>query len=434
MAQKTSRRTLIKGAAAGAASYFLTGNTKSLAEENESKSPNEKLNLAIIGVGGRARGNIAGVKSENFVALCDVDENRAAATYKEYPNVPKFADYRNMLDKMGDKIDAVVISTPDHNHCIPAVMAMRMGKHCYCEKPLANTVWETRLMRDTAAEKKVATQMGTQIHSMDNYRRVVEKIQAGAIGPVREAHIYSNAKYRGTPITKYPVTPEGIDWDRWIGPSSYMPFSEKLCPFAWRGYWNFGSGAIGDFGCHYGDLAFWALKLRYPTHVKPFGPAADPVFTTIGAKIEFEFPAREGMPALKYTWYDSDNRPELVTQGKVPNLGSGVLFVGDNGLLQSNYGSHALFPEAKFAEYKAPEPTIPSSIGHHKEWIVACKTGSPTTCNFDYSGALTETVTLGKAAHQCGKGFAWNAEKLEAVNCPEAAQFLKPTVRKGWEI
>ncbi len=435
MTRKATRRDLLKGAALSGVSYFLTGSTKSLAEENASKSPNEKMNVAVIGIGGRSRGILnEGVKAENIVALCDVDENRGKATFNEYPKAKKFRDFRNMFDAMHKEIDGVVVCTPDHSHCIPAVTAMRLGKHCYCEKPLGNTVWESRMMTEAAKENKVATQMGTQIHSLDNYRRVVEKIQAGAIGPVREVHVYSGAKYRGTLPTEFPPAPEGLDWDRWIGPAQYRPYSNKICPFAWRGFWDYGSGGLGDFGCHYGDLAFWALNLKYPLTCEAEGPEVDPVVTSIGLTVRYTFPARGDMPALKYTWYDGDERPELIKQGKVDNWGSGVLFIGDKGMLHSNYSKHVLLPEEKFADYQAPEPTIPKSIGHQKEWIVACKTGSPTTCNFDYSGALTETVMLGKAAYRSGKKIDWDPVNLKAKGCPEADQYLRPNWRPGWSI
>ena len=429
------RRDVLKTAALAGAGFWLSGNSRSLADDNKSKSPNEKLNLAIIGCGGRAAGNIAGVTSENIVALCDVDQQRAAGAYKQFPKAERFCDFRNLMDKMHKQIDAVVVSTPDHTHAHPSLMAMRMGKHCYCEKPLAHTVAETRAMIDTAKKNKLATQMGTQIHAGDNYRRVVELIQGGAIGPVREVHVWSHAKYHGGKRpTGYPPTPETLDWDRWVGPAQYFPYDPAYAPFSWRSWWAYGSGAIGDFGCHYIDLAFWALKLRHPTTIEAEGPPLDPYSTPQWLTVRYTYPARDNMPPVNLTWYDSGRLPPLLAKKKIPAWKSAVLFVGDKGMLMADYGRKMLLPEEKFAGFKAPEPTIPNSIGHHKEWIVACKTGSPTTCNFDYSGALAESVLLGNVAYKAGKKLHWDAKNLKAANCPEADQFINKQYREGWTL
>lgn len=435
-AKTLGRRDLLKTAALAGAGFWLTGNTRSLAEENKSNSPNEKLNIAVIGCGGRAEGNIAGVTSENIVALCDVDDERAAAAYKQFPKAARFRDFRNLLDKMHKQIDAVVVSTPDHTHAHPSLMAMRMGKHCYCEKPLAHSVAETRAMIDTAKKYNLATQMGTQIHNTgDNYRRVVELVQGGAIGPIREVHIWSNAKYYGGKRpTAYPPTPETLDWDRWVGPSQYFPYDPAYAPFNWRNWWAYGCGALGDFGCHYGDLAFWALGLRHPTTVEAEGPALDPYSTPEWLIVRYTYPARANMPPVNLTWYDSGKKPPFLAEKKIPDWGAGVLFIGDDGMLIADYSQRVLLPEAKFAGFKPPEPSIPDSIGHHQEWLAACKTGGTTTCNFDYSGTLTEAVLLGAVAYKVGKKIEWDAAGLKALNCPEADKFINKEYREGWTL
>jgi predicted dehydrogenase len=435
--QTLDRRKLLKSAALAGAGLWLGGNNRTRASGNQSqsRSPNERLNLALIGCGGRARGVIAGMQGENFVALCDVDDNRAAETYNQYPQARRFRDFRNLMESMHQEIDAVVVCTPDHSHVYPSLMAMRMGKHCYCEKPLAHTVAEARAMIEAAREHRVVTQMGTQIHAGENYRRVVELVQGGAIGPVRETHVWSAARYHGGKRpTAYPPTPETLDWDRWVAGSRYFPYDPAYAPFGWRNWWAYGTGALGDFGCHYGDLAFWALKLRHPTTVEAEGPPPDPYSAPPWLIVRYDYPARENMPKVKLTWYDSGKKPPFLEAKQIPAWNSAVLFMGDRGMLLADYSRHLLLPEATFADFKAPDPTIPSSIGHQQEWLAACKTGSATTCNFDYSGTLTEAVLLGAVAYKAGKKIIWDAQQLKATNCPEADRFIHKQYREGWTI
>jgi predicted dehydrogenase len=429
------RRAVLKTLTLAGAGFWLRGNNRSLADENKSRSPNEKLNLAIIGCGGRARGVIAGMQGENFVALCDVDERRAAETYKQYPKARRFRDFRNLLDKMHKEIDAVVVSTPDHSHVHPSLMGMRLGKHCYCEKPLAHTVAEARAMIDAARKHKLVTQMGTQIHAGDNYRRVVELIQGGAIGPVREAHVWCGAKYHGGQRpTGYPPTPETLDWDRWVAGSKYFPYDPAYAPFGWRNWWAYGTGALGDFGCHYGDLAFWALKLRHPTTVEAEGPRLDPYSAPPWLVVRYDYPARGSMPPVKLTWYDSGKKPPFLAEKKIPAWGSAVLFIGDKGMLLADYSRKLLLPEERYTGFSPPAPSIPSSIGHQQEWLAACKNGGPTTCNFDYSGTLTEAVLLGAVSYKTGKKINWDGKNMKAISCPEAKQFIHKQYREGWTI
>ncbi len=377
---------------------------------------------------------LAGVAGENIVALCDVDERRAAAAFDRYPGVRKFHDFRKMLDVMDQQIDAVVVSTPNHLHAPASAMAMRMGKHCYCEKPLSHSVEEARTVARIAAENKVATQMGTQIHASGNYRRVVELIQSGAIGPVREVHIRlaGGGTAGDRPQDKPPVPPE-LKWDLWLGPAPFRPYHPCYVPHDWHYWWDFGGGALGNMGCHYLDLAFWALELRYPTTIEAEGPAVHSESTPRPLTVRWEFPARGELPPVTLRWDHGRKQPSFWQEHHLPDWAWGV-FVGSKGMLLASYSQHALWPEERFVNFKRPDPTIDESIGHHREWIVACKTGSPTTCNFDYSGALSETVLLGNVAYRCGKRIDWDAVDLKIPNAPEAEQLLRREYRNGWSL
>jgi len=386
-------------------------------------------------VGGQGGWDVGECASQNIVALCDVDDRRAAGNFTRFPNAKRFRDFRKMLEEMDKQIDAVVVGTPDHTHAPPAVMAMKMGKHCYCEKPLAHSVHEVRAMIEVANKNKLATQMGTQIHAGANYRRVVELVQSGAIGPIGEVHVWHPVAYggKGRP-TDTPPVPAELDWDLWLGPAPVRPYHPCYLPGAWRSWWDFGCGGLGDFGCHYMDLPYWALKLRHPTTIEAEGPPVEVENTSPGLIVRYEFPARDNLPAVKMTWYDGGKRPPFLAERKIPEWGAAVLFIGQNGMLIADYGKHALLPESQFAEFKRPEKTIPDSIGHHAEWIQACKTGGPTTCNFDYSGTLAETVLLGNVAYRVGKKLQWDPVALKATNCPEADKLVRKQYREGWTL
>jgi len=429
MSKRVHRRAFLRRAAATGAGLVI------LPSWAPGQSPNEKLDIAIVGVAGRGGGNLAGVAHENIVALCDVDKNNLAAAAKGHPQAKTYADFRKMLGEMDKQIDAVVVSTPDHTHAVAGVMAMKMGKHCYCEKPLTHEVYEARVMADLAVKNKLATQMGTQIHAEDNYRRVVELVQCGSIGPIREVHVWCGASYvGGDRPTDTPPVPPHLDWDLWLGPAPFRPYHPRYAPFAWRGWADFGTGGLGDFFCHYSDLAFWALKLRYPTTVEAEGPPPHPDSCPPWLIVRYEYPARGDLPPVKLTWYDGGKRPPIQKQENLPDWGSAVLFVGEKGMILADYGRRMLLPEAKFKDFQAPPQTIPKSLGHHQEWILACKTGSPTTCNFDYSGPLAESALLGTVSHRVGEKLQWDAAGLKATNCPKADRWIKRAYREGWTL
>ncbi len=428
MSRRTSRRQMMLNTSLAGAGVWLS----KAASLQASTSPNEKLNIALVGAGGRGAANLAGVAGENIVALCDVDERRAKAAFDRYPSVRRFHDFRKMLDEMDKQIDAVVVSAPNHIHAPASAMAMRMGKHCYCEKPLSHSVDEARTVAHIAAENKVATQMGTQIHASDNYRRVVELIRSNAIGPVHAVHIRlaDGGKAGDRPRDTPPVPPE-LKWDLWLGPAPSRPYHPCYVPHDWHYWWDFGGGALGNMGCHYLDLAFWALDLRYPATIEATGPAVHPESTPLPLTVRWEFPARGELPPVTLTWDHGRKRPSFWQEHSLPDWAWGV-FVGSKGMLLANYSQHALWPEERFVDFRRPDPTIAESIGHHQEWIVACKTGSPTTCNFDYSGAVSETVLLGNVAYRSGMRIDWDPVNLKIPNAPEAEQLLRREYRKGW--
>ena len=426
------RRQFLQTSAAIAALTAAGGVHSSRAADSKA-SPNEKLNIGIIGTANRAGGNIAGVQHENIVAICDIDENYLGKAAERFPQAQKHVDFRKLLEQSG--IDAVVISTPDHIHAPATAAAIQLGKHVYVEKPLSHSVYEARVLADLANKHKVATQMGTQVHASNNYRRVVEVIRSGAIGPVREAHVWVGKEWGGGERPKEtPPVPKTLHWDLWLGPAPERPYHSVYVPGNWRRWWDFGCGTLGDMGCHYLDLPFWALDLKYPTTVSAEGP---PVHAETAPKwmiARYNFPARGEQPACKLTWYDGGKRPELFEQGKLPKWGDGVLFIGDKGMMLADYGRYVLLPENDFKEFKAPEKSIPDSIGHYHEWLKSCRDGSPTTCNFNYSGALTETVHLGNVAYRVGQEIAWDSQKLVATNCSAAEHYIKREYRKGWKL
>jgi predicted dehydrogenase len=399
-------------------------------------SPNEKLNIGMVGVMHQARYDLDNVSSENIVALCDVDETFLAAAAQAHPGAKTYNDFRRLLDQKG--IDAVVVATPDHTHAVAAVAALESGRHVYCEKPLTRTISECRRVMEAARQAKRVTQIGTQIHAGTNYRRVVELIQREAVGPVGEVHVWVNVTYGGKDRPQeQPPVPAGLHYDLWLGPANYRPYSPEYLPATWRNWWAFGGGALADFGCHYLDLPHWALGLQTVSSAEVLaGPPVHAESVPPWLVLQYEYPARGSQPPVKLTWYHGGKQPppavlapELAAKWK-----SGVLFVGSKGMLLADYTRRLLLPEKDFAGFVPPAPFIADSIGHHAEWIQACKTGGTTTCHFDYSGALTETVLLGNVAYRAGRKLDWDSPGLRARNCPEAAEFIQHHYREGWKI
>jgi len=410
-----------------------------------------KLNIAIIGAGGRGGANLGGVASENIVALCDVQSEAVDRAAARFPHASKFKDFRRVYDQAAS-FDAVVVSTCEHTHAFATLPALKLGKHVYCEKPLTHSIYEARVIREAAAKTKVATQMGIQIHAGNNYRRVVELIQIGAIGKVTEAHVWvgrawglqsaeeAKANHDIVHVTDRPTEeakiPANLDWDLWIGPAPMRPFNPVYVPGPkWYRWWDFGNGTMSDLGSHWNDLPFWALKLKAPISVEASGAKPHPEIAPASMMATYQFPARgESMPAVKMVWYQGSYKPPQWKDGTIPKWDSGVLFVGDKGMLLSDYDKHRLLPESAFAGFERPKPTIADSIGHYQEWIQACKTGSPTTCNFEYSGWLTESNHLGNVAFRAGKKLEWDFESMKAKNCPEADPLIRREYRSGWDL
>ncbi len=426
------RRDFLKASGAGAA--YLASGVWSETAPAQSQSPNEKLNVICVGTANRAAADVAGVQGENIIGLCDIDKNYLDRAAAKFPNARTYADYREMIDKEKGKADAIVVGTADHNHAPATIRGIRAGMHAYCEKPLTHTVFEARVIAEATKKAGVATQMGTQIHAGDNYRRVVEVIQSGAIGDVSEVHVWVGKAWGGGERPESGETPpDTLSWDLWLGPAPERPFVKgRYHPAQWRRWWDFGTGTLGDMACHYMDLPFWALKLRHPTYCEAEGPEVHPETCPLGLIVRYEFPERDGLAPTKFTWYDGNMIPKEVAGERVPS--SGVMFVGSEGKMFANYGSYKLFPTEKFAAFEPPAQTIPKSIGHHAEWVKACKDGSPTTCNFDYSGALTESVLLGNVAFRAGVGFKWDGDAAKAIDCPAANKYVSKAYRPGWEV
>jgi predicted dehydrogenase len=436
-ANRISRRSVLRGTGAAVAvgagmSIMASATAQERSGDSEQSDHVEPLRLAIIGVANRGQANLDGVASQNIVALCDVDAGYLEEASKRFPEAAKFQDYRKLLDEVKE-LDGVVISTPDHHHAPAAMMAIERGLHVYCEKPLTHTVAEARALTEAARKAGVATQMGTQIHAGSNYRRVVELIRSGVIGKIEKVHVWVGKGWGATEMPQ-PTgeTPESLDWNVWLGPAEERPYTPNLHPANWRRYRDFGTGTLGDMGCHYMDLPFWALGLGAPKEIVAEGPQPDPECCPLGLSVKYQFAASDTHGDLQLTWYDGDLSPKELEGMPVP--GSGVLFVGDNGKMFADYSSYRLFPEQQFVDFQPPEPTIPDSIGHYEEWFRACRGGEKSLCNFDYSGPLTECVLLGTVAHRVGRPLQWNRDELRCVGDDEATALISKTNRDGWVI
>ena len=432
MSHRMTRRSFLMGTAV---TFAGAAGGRRAAGETAARRAGEKVRLGIIGVGGQGEYNWGQLADQEIVALCDVDLARVANAARRFPKAAVVQDFRRVIER--NDIDAVVVTTPDHWHAIPSVWAMQTGKHVYCEKPLAHTVAECRVMAETARKHRIVTQMGTQIHAGSNYRRVVELVRAGAIGPVRRVDVWCAGRPVPGHRAKEGTPPATLDYSLWIGPAPRRPYDPAVIPFHWRWWWDFGGGVLGDMGCHYMDLAHWALDLRHPTRVAATGtefPDADNK-VPVEMRVEYDYPARGAQPPVQLTWWHGTPGPRDEA-GRVRrfSLGSAVLFHGDGGELLADYGSHKLLPEQKFADYPPPAPTIPDSAGHHREWINAIQHGGPTTCNFDYSGALAEAVLLGNVAYRLGTAIEWDAPSLRVTNVSDAERLIQYQYCNGWRL
>ena len=401
-------------------------------------APSDKLNVACIGVGGMGGSDVSQMRAENIIALCDVDWKHAAGTFERHPSAKKYRDFRKMLDAEGNNIDAVTVSTPDNIHAVAAMAAIKMGKHVYCQKPLAHDIYEVRKLTEAAREHNVMTQMGIQIHAEPAVKRVAEIIKSGLIGKVRKVDIFSNKNWGGgTRPTESMEVPDTLDWDLWLGPAPWRPYHKTYLPGSWRRWWDFGTGTLGDMGCHIIDPVWWALDLGYPTSVeaKP-NEFSDETYPT-ATSVRWEFPARGDLPPATVTWYDGDRRPflprELEPGRKLP--GQGGLYYGEKGtLLAPHMGNPRLIPDAKMKGFEMPEPFLGRGENHYQQWINACKGGPKPTADFDYSGPLSETILFGNVAARAGKKLLWDGPNLKVTNAPEANEYLRREYRKGWTL
>ena len=406
--------------------------------------PSEKLNIAGIGVGGQGAGVIRDMATENIVALCDVDSNKAAATFKAYPQAEQFRDYRVLLDKRKD-IDAVMIATPDHMHAPITIAALRAGKHVYVEKPMAHSIEEARVMTRVGHETGLVTQMGNTGHAGEGVRLTREWLQAGAIGPVREIHCWSDrpGKYwtqNHDRPSETPPVPATLDWDLWIGAAPMRPYSKMYHPFAWRGWFDFGTGALGDMAIHNMDPAFYALDLGAPLAVEAKTSELKRESYPLWSVLRYELAAKGDRPAVTLTWYDGGKLPQRTRD--FPEGASladnGLFFVGDKGTLVASRGSSppTLYPESRRQEFQPPSATIPRSIGHRSEWIKACKDKKPedAKAGFAYSGPYTEALLVGNLALRLQKRIEWDAANMRASNASEADELIHKRYRQGFGI
>ncbi len=444
--QGISRRAFLGGTAV-AAFTFLPARVLGRGGE----SPNNKLNIAGVGIGGQGSVDLGQVADENIVALCDVDWDYAAKTFNTYPKAKRYKDFREMLDKE-KSIDAVVVGTPDHNHAIVSIAAIKAGKHVYCEKPLTRTVHEARAVAKAAREAKVATQMGNQGMAFEGNRQINEWLQDGAIGAVREVHVWSDRPTHSgkTPLwwaqgierpTDTPAVPESMDWDLWLGPAPSRPYHPAYAPFRWRGWWDFGSGGLGDMGIHNLAPVFSALKLGAPESLVASSTPVFPETVPVAAMVHYQFPARGEMPPVKLHWYDGGmmpERPAELEENRELDHEDGIIFVGDKGkMLVTGWGGEhpRLLPASRDKEYKRPPQTLPRSAGHHKEWLQACRGNGTTRSNFDFAGPLTEAVLLGSVCvRNGGEKLVWDSQNMKITNDPDANKYLHYEYRKGWTL
>jgi len=451
--KNVSRRDFLRNSAALAAFTIVPRHVLGQGQ----KPPSEKLNIAVIGAGGMGRANMNMVTDENFVAFADVDDVRAADTFKTWPDVPRYKDFRRMFEKEHKNIEAVIVATPDHTHYPAAMTAVQLKKHLYCQKPLCHSIYEVRKLTEAARQAGIQTQMGNQGHSDDHIRLVREWVADGAIGDITEVHAWSDRPVGGDPWSDFPImarpkktppVPETLDWDLWLGPAKYRPYHPAYCPQGWRGWWDFGTGALGDMGCHILDPAFWALDLGQPVSVQAttshYKPEVESETFPRASIIRYQFPARGKMPPVKLTWYDGRLKPSVPDCFEVGRKlgGNGAIFVGSKGAIMHDShgaGGARIVPEIQMKEYKRPQRTIPrvkdGSAGHEKDWVRACKDGKAASASFEYGGPLTEMVLLGVLAMRMkDTKLDWDGENLRFTNNDEANALVKPEFRSPWTL
>lgn len=443
MAFRTSRREFLQTSAVVGIGYWVAGGVRA----EESKSPNEKIQFACIGVGGKGQSDSADAGNAGVVvAICDVDERTLEAAAKRFTDAKKYYDFRKLFDEMGDKIDAVTVSTPDHTHAAASLMAMRLGKHCFCQKPLTRTIYEARLMGQVAREKKVQTQMGNQGTANPALRRAAALLKKGILGTVKEVHVWTNRPIwpqGGERAPEQPVPPY-LHWEEWIGPAKFRPYAPGYHPFSWRGWWDFGTGALGDMACHTLNMPYAGLDLRNPVSVQAETSGHNRDSFPKWSVITYEFPANDWRPGLTMKWYDGGKLPpkELFKEFEDPNAptSSGALIIGDKGKMYApgDYcDKFVIVPK----DIVIPEVEFERSPGHFEEWVRAIKTGKPAMSNFpDYASPLTETVLLGNlavwVANEPGVGpkVEWDAVNLKATNISGLEELIKPVYRPGYTL
>jgi predicted dehydrogenase len=431
-----NRRQFLGGAAAVAAFTIVPRHVLGGARN---VPPSEKLNIASIGVGGQGGYDLQQVSTENIVALCDVDWSKpAVASFNKHPNARKYKDFRKMLEAEEKNIDAVTVGTPDNIHAVAAMMAIKMGKHVYCEKPLCHDVYEVRQLTEVARKQGVMTQMGTQMHGTNDMKLFVEIIKSGAIGKIHRVDLWSNKNWGGgTRPTDTPPVPETLDWDLWLGPAAYRPYHPTYLPGNWRRWWDFGTGTLGDMGCHIIDPAWWALDLKYPTSIEAQPGAFNDDTYPEKTVVKWEFPARGDLPPVTVTWCDGANQPprpkELEETRKMPDQGG--VYYGDKGvILYPHMSAPRLIPESSMKDFKVPPQVFDRKVDHYQDWIRACKGGPKPLSNFDYAGPLAESILLGNIAARAKQKIEWDGPGMKVTNIPEANKFLRREYRKGWTL
>lgn len=435
MSKKNTRRQFLQTSAAVGAGVWLSGSLYA----RPTRMKQERIQIACVGIGGKGRSDSNDARrTGEVVAICDIDDDNLRRGSRPFPNAKQYNDFREMLSEMGDKIDAVTVSTPDHSHAVIAITAMQMGKHCFCQKPLTHSIWEARQMREVAAKTGLCTMMGNQGTAHDGLRQAANLIQNGHLGTVSEVHVWTDRPIWPQGVERPPAeeVPSTVHWDQWLGPAAERPYSSKYHPFAWRGFWDFGTGALGDMACHTLNMPFMGLDLRDPLSVEAESSGHNKESYPAKSKIVFEFGERNGRAPVKLTWYDGGNTPDasLFEGAEHEFAKTGSLIIGEKGKLYS-WGDYGEEFEVFGGVTKPNLIEFEKSPGHFDEWIRHINGGQPARSNFvDYSGPLTETILLGNLAIWSGEKVMWDAETMTPKDKPELMKIVHPSFREGFEI